>query len=79
MDTNSKIERKEDRRFVMGFYIPTQGKVLFSIVSTFAWIGGSLYWIAFLGRSYTFLQNVALLLIAFLVFCASNAVLWVID
>jgi hypothetical protein len=54
-------------------------KINFSIVSTFAWIGGSLYWIAFLGRSYSFFQNVSLLIIAFLVFSTSNALLWVSD
>jgi hypothetical protein len=79
MNTKTKIERTDDRRFVMGFCIPSQVKVLFSIVSTLAWIGGSLYWIAFLGRSYTFFQNVALLMIAFMVFCVSNAVNWMTD
>ena len=79
MDTNKEFERTDGRRFLLRFRIPTQVKVLFSIVLIFAWIGGSLYWIAFLGRSFGFFQNVALLLVAFIVFCASNAILWAID
>jgi hypothetical protein len=79
MDTNSELDMPEGRRFLFGFCIPSQVKLLFSIVSTLAWIGGSLYWIAFLGGGYTFFQNVVIILLVFLVFCLSNAILWVID
>jgi hypothetical protein len=79
MNTKSEFERTEGNRFFKGFRMRPQLKIYFSIVSTFVWIGGSLYWVAFLGRDYSFFQNVALLIIAFMVFSASNAVLWVTD
>jgi hypothetical protein len=54
-------------------------KIIFSIVSTFVWLGFSLYWMAFLWSNYTGIQNIALLMISFMVSCATNAILWVVD
>jgi hypothetical protein len=79
MNTNNEFERTKGNRYLWGFRIQPQMKIIFSIVSTFVWIGFSLIWIAFLGSSYTIIQNLVLLAIAFVVFCASNAVLWVTD
>jgi hypothetical protein len=79
MKTNSEIEKTAGNRYFMGFCIQPQMKIIFSIVSTFVWLGFSLYWIAFLWSNYTGFQNIVLLMISFLVFCASNAILWVLE
>lgn len=79
MNTNNGVKSSDEGRFFLGLCTPAQVKVLFSIVSTFVWMGFSLYWIAFVWSSFNFIQNVTLLALAFLVFSASNAILWVME
>ncbi|NIM95590.1 MAG: hypothetical protein GTO18_17975 [Anaerolineales bacterium] len=76
MNTKSELKKTTGYMSIKEDKMRFQRKTTFSIVSTLVWIGFSLYWIAFLWRNFTGFQNIVLLLIAFLVFCASNAVLW---
>jgi hypothetical protein len=79
MNTNSEFEKIGGNRYFKEFRILPQMKIIFSIVSTFVWLGFSLYWMAFLWSNYTGIQNIALLMISFMVSCATNAILWVVD
>jgi hypothetical protein len=79
MNRKRAFEKTEYKRFFMGIRILPETKIIFSIISTFVWLGFNLYWIAFQWTSHTGFQNIALLAISFLVFSASNAILWVSD
>ncbi len=78
MNTNSEFEKTRGKQLFKEFRIQPQQKIIFSIVSTFVWLGFSLYWMAFLWSNYTGIQNIALLMISFMVSCATNAILWVV-
>lgn len=79
MNTYSEFEKRERKGLSEGFRVGAQARILFSIASTFVWLGFSLYEIAFLWRNFNFLQNIALLAVAFMIFSASNAILWVLE
>jgi hypothetical protein len=79
MDNRSELGKTERRRTFLGFCVNPQARILYSIVSTFVWMGFSLYWVAFFWKDFNFFQNLVSLALAFFAFCLTNAVLWVLE